>query len=388
MTQSLAARMNRPRPIAFAVSLLLAWLLLALIAFALRRGPIQDDLSARASAAVRAVGGVHAQVRIEGREAVVTGRFPNAAAAEQARASAAVSGTTSARLGADVVIATEPARPLVLAVTGGVLTVTATVADRESRDALLAAVADAAGKAGKAGKAEVRGRITLDPRVGEPSLGAVPALAAAVQGVSGDHAVTLLGSTVELTGRVADPAAGRRLEATSLDAARASVPGVTVQNHLAIPAAAAKPSTGSPAGGGAVSSGGVGSGGAAGDGATEVLGAVRAALGEGGVTFPVSGATLSPAVRVRLDRVADVLRGGDLTVLVAGHTDATGPSTVNQALSVQRAEAVADYLAGRGVPRERLKAAGFGALEPVGDNGTRAGRAANRRVQIAAAPTS
>ncbi|MCK9876478.1 OmpA family protein [Frankia sp. Ag45/Mut15] len=385
MTQSLAARMNRPRPIAFAVSLLLAWLLLALIAFALRRGPIQDDLSTRASAAVRAVGGVHAQVRIEGREAVVTGRFPNAAAAEQARASAAVSGTTSARLGADVVIATEPARPLVLAVTGGVLTVTATVADRESRDALLAAVADAAGKAGKA---EVRGRITLDPRVGEPSLGAVPALAAAVQGVSGDHAVTLLGSTVELTGRVADPAAGRRLEATSLDAARASVPGVTVQNHLAIPAAAAKPSTGSPAGGGAASSGGVGSGGAAGDGATEVLGAVRAALGEGGVTFPVSGATLSPAVRVRLDRVADVLRGGDLTVLVAGHTDATGPSTVNQALSVQRAEAVADYLAGRGVPRERLRAAGFGALEPVGDNGTRAGRAANRRVQIAAAPTS
>ncbi|WP_163549130.1 OmpA family protein [Candidatus Frankia nodulisporulans] len=368
MTQSLAARMNRPRPIAFAVSLLLAWLLLALIAFALRRGPIQDDLSARASAAVRAVGGVHAQVRIEGREAVVTGRFPNAAAAEQARASAAVSGTTSARLGADVVIATEPARPLVLAVTGGVLTVTATVADRESRDALLAAVADAAGKAGKA---EVRGRITIDPKVGEPSL------AAAVQGVSGDHAVALRGSTVELTGRVADPAAGRRLEATSLDAARASVPGVTVQNHLAIPAPAGKPSYG-----------GVGSGGAAGDGATEVLGAVRAALGEGGVTFPVSGATLSPAVRVRLDRVADVLRGGDLTVLVAGHTDATGPSTVNQALSVQRAEAVADYLAGRGVPRERLRAAGFGALEPVGDNGTRAGRAANRRVQIAAAPTS
>ncbi|MCM3884499.1 OmpA family protein, partial [Frankia sp. R82] len=154
MTQSLAARMNRPRPVAFAVSLLLAWLLLALIAFALRRGPIQDDLATRASAAVRAVGGVHAQVHIEGREAVVTGRFPSAAAAEQARASAAVSGTTSARLGDDVVIVTEPARPLVLAVSGGVLSVTATVADRDSRDALLAAVADAAGPATAAGPAK------------------------------------------------------------------------------------------------------------------------------------------------------------------------------------------------------------------------------------------
>ncbi|CAO5187276.1 OmpA-OmpF porin, OOP family [Frankia sp. AiPs1] len=412
MTHALAARMSRPRPVAFAVSLLLAWLLLALIAFALRRGPIRDDLASRATAAVRAAGGLHAQVHIVGREAVVTGRFPSAAAAEQARASAAVSGTTSARLGDDVVIATEPARPLVLAASAGALSVTATVPDRQTRDTLLAAVADAAGagssttrssgstQARPSTSVEVHGQIAIDESVAEPPLEAVPALAAALRGVPGDHSVALRGATLELTGSVSDASAGRRLATATLDAARATVPGATLQDRVTVPSAASAASAGSgraegargrsgSAGAGgtgrAAATGGAATGGAAtgaASAAVEVPASVRAALGATGITFPVSAATLSPAARAGLDRVADTLRGNDLTVIVGGYTDATGSSTVNQALSLRRAEAVADYLVTRGVPRARLRAAGFGTEAPVGDNGTGTGRAANRRVQI------
>ncbi|MCM3885787.1 OmpA family protein, partial [Frankia sp. R82] len=235
--------------------------------------------------------------------------------------------------------------------------------------------ADPAGTARGNGRVDVRGQITIDPKVGEPPLGVVPALAAALRGVPGDHSMALRGSTVELTGRVADPAAGRQLESTALRAARSSVPGVTVQNHLSLPSSTGTSATGMSAGSVDVGE------------QSRVLAAVRTALGARGITFPVSGATLNPAVRAGLDRAAEELRANDVVVLVGGYTDSTGPSTVNQALSLQRAEAVADYLVGRGVPRERLQAAGFGAQEPVGNNGTRAGRAANRRVQIMAAPT-
>ncbi|SNQ49453.1 Outer membrane protein/peptidoglycan-associated (Lipo)protein [Frankia canadensis] len=353
MTQSLAARLNRPRPVAFAVSLLLAWLLLALIAFALRRGPIQEDLAARATAAVKAAGGVHAQVHIEGREAVVTGRFPNAAAAEQARASAAVAGTTSARLGDDVVIASEPARPLVLAVAGSGMSIDATVPDRAARASLLAAVADAAG-------GTVRGQIRVDPAVAEPPVEAVPALAAALRGVPGDHSATLRGATVAVAGSVPDAAAGQRLSAAVLSAAGATVSGVTVRDQLTVRRSAA-----------------TGTGSSAAERA-----AVRAALGSDGVTFPVAGSVLNAAARARLDQIAEVLRAGQVTVLVGGYTDTSGPSPLNQALSLDRAQTAADYLVRKGVPADRVRAAGFGSREPVGDNGTPAGRAANRRIEI------
>lgn len=394
MSPSLAARLHRPRPVAFAVSLVLAWLLLALIAFALRRGPIQDDLAARATAAVRAAGGVHAQVRIEGREAIVSGRFPNAAAAEQARVSAAVSGTTSARLGGDVVIATRPAKPLVLAVAGGGLAVTATVPDGASRAALLAAVADAAG-------GTVRGQVLVDPAAVEPPVEAVAALATALRGVAGEHSATVSGTTVALTGGAPDEAARRRLGAGVLAATSSAVPGATLANHVAVTRAgsgsaarpgrapAASQQSGSSAPGGtATDSGTTATGsGATSTGSSGTLAAVRAALDGHGVTFPVAGARLTPSARARLDKVAEALRGGDLAVLVGGHTDISGPPALNQALSLNRAQTAADYLTGRGVPADLVRAAGFGAREPIGNNRTPQGRAANRRIEIIPLPS-
>jgi len=90
-----------------------------------------------------------------------------------------------------------------------------------------------------------------------------------------------------------------------------------------------------------------------------------------------------------LDQVAAVLKSHPdlLLVEVEGHTDDRGPSSFNILLSEARAKAVADYLAGRGVARERLVPRGFGPTRPVASNGTVEGRAANRRVAFTVVKT-
>jgi outer membrane protein OmpA-like peptidoglycan-associated protein len=69
-------------------------------------------------------------------------------------------------------------------------------------------------------------------------------------------------------------------------------------------------------------------------------------------------------------------------VTIEGHTDDTGSAATNRKLSQARAEAVRDYLVGKGVEASRLEAKGFGPDRPVQSNKTKAGRDANRRVEF------
>jgi OOP family OmpA-OmpF porin len=69
---------------------------------------------------------------------------------------------------------------------------------------------------------------------------------------------------------------------------------------------------------------------------------------------------------------------------VAGHTDQRASAEYNEKLSRRRADAVRDYLIGKGVSADRLSAAGYGETKPVADNNTEAGRQQNRRVEFAA----
>ena len=71
---------------------------------------------------------------------------------------------------------------------------------------------------------------------------------------------------------------------------------------------------------------------------------------------------------------------GALVIRVEGHTDSQGDDAYNLELSQRRAQAVVDYLVGKGVDRARLQAKGFGEARPLADNRTRDGRAENRRV--------
>ena len=67
---------------------------------------------------------------------------------------------------------------------------------------------------------------------------------------------------------------------------------------------------------------------------------------------------------------------------IIGHTDSTGPEDYNQGLSERRAQAAADYLAGKGVAASKMTVKGMGESAPAHDNSTREGRAMNRRVEL------
>lgn len=76
------------------------------------------------------------------------------------------------------------------------------------------------------------------------------------------------------------------------------------------------------------------------------------------------------------------VEGKPLEVLVAGHTDTTGSLEYNQALSQRRAQAVANYLSGRGIQTEIITEQAYGELKPEFDNAKRANRMRNRRVDM------
>ena len=77
----------------------------------------------------------------------------------------------------------------------------------------------------------------------------------------------------------------------------------------------------------------------------------------------------------------------DSLIEVSGHTDSQGDAQSNQSLSEARAAAVVDYLARRGIDRDRLVAAGYGDLIPIADNATEDGRARNRRIDFIVEPS-
>ena len=82
-----------------------------------------------------------------------------------------------------------------------------------------------------------------------------------------------------------------------------------------------------------------------------------------GIAFEFDSADLTERARRDLDHVADALNGPELAgtrLTIEGHTDASGSADYNLQLSQRRAEAVVDYLRGRGVAARRLRAAGFG----------------------------
>ena len=67
---------------------------------------------------------------------------------------------------------------------------------------------------------------------------------------------------------------------------------------------------------------------------------------------------------------------------IYGHTDNTGSASVNERISLQRAESVASYLESRGINASRIHSEGKSFNNPVADNDTAEGRAKNRRVEV------
>ena len=108
-----------------------------------------------------------------------------------------------------------------------------------------------------------------------------------------------------------------------------------------------------------------------------------------GITFAFDRYDVQPQFRPTLDRVAEVLGDYPQTMIdIYGHTDSVGADAYNQTLSENRARAVADYLSMQGVNKVRMATLGYGETQPIADNGTESGRAANRRVEIRIVPVA
>lgn len=113
------------------------------------------------------------------------------------------------------------------------------------------------------------------------------------------------------------------------------------------------------------------------------------------VLFPVGGNELDDAGRVEMDKLASALlelaqeipAEINWVLRVDGHTDnaplsGTGRYRDNWELSSARATSVVKYLITKGVPANRLVAAGFGEFQPIAEGDTPDVRSQNRRIEL------
>ncbi len=102
-----------------------------------------------------------------------------------------------------------------------------------------------------------------------------------------------------------------------------------------------------------------------------------------GVTFETGRSALTQeSYRILNEVAASLLAHPEVRIEIAGHTDSTGPRSLNMRLSRERARSVLTYLAQRGVSPSRMVAQGYGPDRPIATNETASGRAQNRRVEL------
>jgi len=108
------------------------------------------------------------------------------------------------------------------------------------------------------------------------------------------------------------------------------------------------------------------------------------------ILFSPGSAKLTSAGQQALSRIVSDVKGayGDRTIRVVGHTDGDPIRKTknkwqdNLDLSANRAMAVTRHLISSGVDAKRVETVGMGAAQPIASNGSTAGKARNRRVEI------
>jgi outer membrane protein OmpA-like peptidoglycan-associated protein len=104
---------------------------------------------------------------------------------------------------------------------------------------------------------------------------------------------------------------------------------------------------------------------------------------DGGIMFAENSTALSASSKKSLDRIAaSLVKYPYRRVVIEGHTDGTGSSKHNQALSEKRANAVSAYLGTQRVDRSKIDIVGYGEKQPLFANDSAQGRKQNRRVEI------
>ena len=105
---------------------------------------------------------------------------------------------------------------------------------------------------------------------------------------------------------------------------------------------------------------------------------------DSGILFATNKADLNQTSKNELNNLANIMKqNADVSIDVRGYTDSTGSDAINQPLSVNRAQSVANYLTQNGVKYSQMKNVnGYGSSNPVASNETAEGRQQNRRVEV------
>jgi outer membrane protein OmpA-like peptidoglycan-associated protein len=99
--------------------------------------------------------------------------------------------------------------------------------------------------------------------------------------------------------------------------------------------------------------------------------------------FPADSATINVRSIPTLKEVYTFLASNpNVIVEIGGHTNGTPSHEYCDRLSTERAKAIVDYLANKGIPRKRLQYKGYGKRNPIDSNTTEVGRKRNQRVEI------
>lgn len=106
------------------------------------------------------------------------------------------------------------------------------------------------------------------------------------------------------------------------------------------------------------------------------------------VYFNEKKTNIDPMAAKALDRDGEMLKENpDIKVEIGGHTDSLGSEKENRKISEKRAESAKKYLMDKfNIPGDRMIVKGYGSSKPIADNGTKEGRAKNRRVEIRVLP--
>ena len=101
------------------------------------------------------------------------------------------------------------------------------------------------------------------------------------------------------------------------------------------------------------------------------------------VFFDFDSSSLNKSSEFELNRVYDMLLANPgMKVEISAHTDDKGSDEYNDKLSQARAESVVNYLAAKGIVKERMIAKGYGKQKPCAPNDSEENRAKNRRVEF------
>ena len=250
--------------------------------------------------------------------------------------------------------AEEPAvGPFSVERSGDEYSVTIAVPDQASKEAITAGIKELLPEGGT-----FNDQVSVDGATGRLDPAAFTALLRALSAGSEDTAIQYDGTTITLSGQVADQAT----KATAARAAAKAVPGAVIANQLRVPGAEKPP-------------------------VSEACQSFEARLAElmtrQKIIFLSGTAIVNEATRGSVGQVAALLRTcATARVEIAGHTDNLGDPATSMPLSQRRADAIKAALVRLGLPAERMTSRGYGELQPLASNKTAAGRIANRRVEI------